>query len=196
MINPYEILGVTKVATQEEIKKAYRQLAKKNHPDLNPGNKKAEAKFKDISHANDLIGTLEAKEKFDRGEVDQEHHQYQQKSGHGRRSNGPKADRYSQSFAEQFAEESFFEDLFNNRGKQQPINRDTHYQMPISFKESIVGTEKVITLTNGKNLQVKIPAGIVDRTKLRFKGQGEQATNGQGSSDAYIEIKKQWNNNY
>ena len=137
----------------------------KNHPDLNPGNKKAEAKFKDISHANDLIGTIEAKEKFDRGEVDQEHPQYQPKRGHGRRSNGPKADRYSQSFAEQFAEESFFEDLFNNRGKQQPINRDTHYQMPISFKES-----------------------IVDRTKLRFKGQGEQATNGQGSSDAYIEI--------
>ena len=112
MLNPYETLGVSKTATQDEIKKAYRVLAKKNHPDLNPGNKKAEEKFKEISHANDLIGTPETRAKFDSGEINeqqyQEHQQRQQQRQQGRRPEGPRSDRYSQSFADQFGGEDFF----------------------------------------------------------------------------------------
>ena len=68
--DPYEVLGVSKTTTQDEIKNAYRNLAKKHHPDLNPGNKTAEAKFKDLSLAYERIGTAEERAKFDRGETD------------------------------------------------------------------------------------------------------------------------------
>lgn len=190
MLNPYEILGVSKSATQEEIKKAYRSLAKKNHPDLNPGNKKAEAKFKEISHANDLIGTTEARTKFDRGEFEEQ----TQEQPRSRRSSGPRNDRYSQSFADQFGGESFFEDLFgsgrSHRAQaQEKSARDIHYKMTISFQESIVGSEKLITLPSGKNIQVKIPPGTNAGTKLRFKGLGEQGPTEDTHGDAFIEVQ-------
>lgn len=194
MPNPYEILGVPKTATQDEIKKAYRRLAKKNHPDLNPGNKKAEEKFKLISHANDLIGTPEERAKFDRGETNEEQYQDRQNSsGKQRRSSErQRSDRYAHSFAEQFSGgETFFEDLFRSHGAKSPQrpDRDTHYQMTVSFQESIIGAEKVITLPNGKNLQIKIPSGITTGTKLRFKGQGAPGSDDYGPGDAFIEIK-------
>lgn len=194
MMNPYDVLGIPKTASQDEIKKAYRQLAKKNHPDLNPGNKKAEEKFKLISNANDLIGTPEARAKFDNGEINDQHNQERQyrQNSQRRSSEGPRGERYANSFADQFeGGENFFEDLFrsqNTRSYQKP-DRDTHYQMTISFKESVIGVEKVITLSNGKNLQVKIPAGITSGTKLRFKNQGTASTDEYGSGDAFIEIK-------
>jgi DnaJ-class molecular chaperone len=192
MINPYEILGVAKTATQDEIKKAYRNLAKKNHPDLNPGNKKAEEKFKQISHANDLIGTPAERTKFDSGEINEQQFQEQrQRQSQKRSAQGPKAGRYSQSFADQFGGEDFFEDLFKaQRGHQPPkADSDTHYQMTVSFQESIIGAEKVITLPNGKNLQIKIPSGITFGTKLRFKNQGTQGADKNSHGDAYIEIQ-------
>lgn len=190
MLNPYEVLGVLKNSSPEEIKKAYRNLAKKYHPDLNPGNKNAEAKFKEISHANDLIGSPEERAKFDSGEINQQ--QYQESQSRQRRNpEGPTNNRYSQSFTDQFGGEDFFEDLFkSNRAKPaQKAERDTHYQMSISFKESIIGGEKIITLSNGKNLQVKIPSGITSGTKLRFKNQGVSRADEAGAGDAYIEIK-------
>jgi DnaJ-class molecular chaperone len=192
MMNPYEVLGVAKTASLEEIKKAYRVLAKKYHPDLNPGNKKAEEKFKQISHANDLIGSAAERLKFDNGEInEQQNREWQEKQNYTRSSQGPRADRYSQSFANQFGGEDFFEDLFKTkRGQQAPKPKaDTLYQMPISFKESILGSEKIITLSNGKNLEIKIPPGIVSGTKLRFKNQGTQGPNDAEPGDAYIEIK-------
>ena len=171
-------------------------MAKKNHPDLNPGNKKAEEKFKEISHANDLIGTPEARSKFDNGETDpqqqqQDQQQWQRNQGKRRGTEGPRADRYSQSFADQFGGEDFFEELFRGQKSQQAQkgSRDTHYQMPISFKEAVLGGEKVITLANGKNLQIKIPPGITSGTKLRFKNQGTPASGEQSAGDAFIEIQ-------
>ncbi len=190
MLNPYETLGVSKTATIDEIKKAYRSLAKKNHPDLNPGNKKAEEKFKAISHANDLIGTPEARAKFDSGEINEQQYQEQQQRHQQRQyrrgPEGPRSDRYSQSYGDQFGGEDFFEDLFKSHKAKSapPSSHDTHYHMPISFQESVLGSEKVITLANGKNLQIKIPSGITSGTKLRFKNQGAQE-----GGDAYIEIK-------
>lgn len=190
MKNPYEILGVTKTATQDEIKKAYRNLVKKNHPDLNPGNKKAEERFKEISHAYELIGTKEDRAKFDRGETDEQFQNRWQQQG-TQKGAGPHAGRYSQSFADQFGAD-FFEELFGSHRRQNrqesKEDLDTHYQMTVSFRESILGGEKIITLPNGKNLKVKIPPGIVSGTKLRFKNQGEEIPGGL-HGDAYIEVK-------
>ncbi len=191
MQTPYEILGVSQTATQEEIKKSYRNLAKKYHPDLNPGNKNAETKFKEISHANDLIGTPAERSKFDNGESNERHHERQQKENQRRNSHRPRNDRYSESFADQFGGENFFEDLFRaqNAQRSQKADKDTHFQMTVSFQESILGAEKVITLPNGKKLQIKIPSGITSGTKLRFKNQGNRVLDDGPGGDAFIEIK-------
>jgi len=202
--NPYVILGVKENATQEEIKKAYRGLAKKHHPDLNPGNKQNEAKYKEISHAYDQIGTPEARAKFDRGETDENafNQGRQNKEWSSYYNTQQNSGRYSQSFADSFGDEDLFEQIFgrSRSGKgsrtRSHVNEDIHYQMDISFRESILGAEKVITLANGKNLSIKIPAGIEDGKKLRFKGQGNQEYADAPAGDAYIQINVQEQNGW
>lgn len=207
MKDPYKILGVSKSATEEEIKKAYRKLAKKNHPDLNPGNKQAEARFKDISHAYDLIGTPEERARFDRGETAEQQQDAQAKQqkyweealrqgNAGSRKSSfyntqQNAGRYSHSFGKEFGGEDFFEEIFKSAGRQrakQKKGNDTIYQMEVSLKDSVIGTEKVVTLPNGKSISVKIPEGITSGTKLRFKGLGEAGIEGSPPGDAFIEI--------
>lgn len=200
MTDPYEILGIQKTASLEEIKKSYRKLAKKYHPDLNPGNKEAEKKFKEASHAFDQIGTAEARAKFDRGETsEQQQHQYdeymknqgQRQSYHSSQQNGG---RYSYSFGEDMGGEDFFENLFGSaRGKSRSAGmnlpgEDVIYKMDVEFREAALGAEKTITLPSGKSLQVKIPAGIETGKKLRFKGLGQAGFNNGPAGDAYIEI--------
>jgi DnaJ-class molecular chaperone len=215
MKDPYSALGVSKSATATEIKTAYRNLAKKFHPDLNPGKKEAEAKFKDISAAYDLIGTEEARAKFDRGESDahadaqqraqqqahaQSYYQSQQRGGGGRysRSFGDDDMRGAQfggdgggsgGFGGGMYGDDLFENLFRSRANQPTPGQDEKYQMEVEFKEAALGAERVITLPNGKKLQVKIPAGVKDGGKLRFKNEGGAGQKGAPNGDAYIEIK-------
>lgn len=207
MTDPYEVLGVSKTASIEEIKKSYRKLAKKFHPDLNPGNKEAEKKFKAISHAFDQVGTAEAKAKFDRGETDeQQQKQYddfmKQQRGRGEsfHSTQKNGGRYSYSFGEDFGGADFFENLFgqSKRGGRRARNaeedmslngEDLNYKMEIEFREAALGGEKAITLPNGKNLQVKIPAGIEKGKKLRFKGMGDSGLGKGSPGDLLIEIE-------
>lgn len=199
MTDPYEVLGISKTASLEEIKKSYRKLAKKYHPDLNPGNKEAEKKFKAASHAFDQIGTTEARAKFDRGETsEQQQHQYdefmknqgQRQSYHNSQQNGG---RYSYSFGEDMGGEDFFENLFGSArghrsGGMNLPGEDLTYKMDVEFREAALGGEKTITLPTGKSFQVKIPAGIESGKKLRFKGLGKPGFNGGPAGDAYIEI--------
>ena len=191
MKNPYEILGVKQDASQDEIKKVYRILVKQFHPDLNPGNKKAEEKFKEISFAYDLIGNPSDRKKFDDSEVqnktEKEWNQYK-----GRRTSSAQSERYSQTFNDMFGGEDIFEDFFRshqekNQPKEKP-EKETHYQMSISFRESVVGSEKIITLPSYKKLKIKIPPGITNGTKLRFKNLGDQAVADE-RGETYIEIK-------
>ncbi|MCM2349037.1 MAG: J domain-containing protein [Bacteriovoracaceae bacterium] len=195
MIDPYQVLGLSKNADQEDIKKSYRKLAKKYHPDLNPGNKEAEKKFKDVSHAFDMIGTSEARAKYDRGETDeQQQQQYKDFMKRGQRPSyydtQHEGGRYSYSFGEDFGGEDFFENLFGrSRGHHMDFpGEDIHYKMEIDFIQAALGSEKVITLRDGKNLKVKIPAGIESGKKLRFKGLGSPGAGRGVPGDAYIEI--------
>ena len=190
MKNPYEILGVKQNASQHEIKKAYRTLVKQFHPDLNPGNKKAEEKFKEISFAYDLIGNTLDRKKYDDSEVqnktEQEWNQYK-----GPRTSGPQSERYSQSFNDIFGAEDIFEDFFKsqkekNRTKERP-EKEIHYQMTISFSESVLGAEKIIILPSNKKLKIKIPPGIINGTKLRFKNLGDHAV-ADVRGETFIEI--------
>jgi DnaJ-class molecular chaperone len=199
MTDPYATLGVSKNASLEEIKLAYRKLAKKYHPDLNPGNKEIEAKFKDVAHAFDLIGTKEAKEKFDSGETDeQKQHMYEEyMRNQGKRRQGPfyhstqdGSSRYSSAFGEGI-DDDIFSSFFGRGGRAQSMDfpgQDEKYQLEVDFKEAALGGEKIITLPNGRKLQVKIPPGIQEGQKLRFKGLGGAGIGKGAPGDAYIEI--------
>jgi DnaJ-class molecular chaperone len=196
-MDPYAALGLKPQATAAEIKSAYRKLAKQFHPDLNPGNKSAETRFKEINAANELIGTPEARAKYDRGETEEaQRQQYQRSAGAGaggqqyyyQTQGGPGGGRYSQSF--HGMDEDLFSSIFGEKfggagggfgGATGP--QDENYQMSIDFKDSILGGEKDITLPGGKRLRVKIPAGIETGKKLRFAGQG------QNQADVYVEIE-------
>jgi DnaJ-class molecular chaperone len=203
MTDPYATLGLSAGASLEDIKKAYRRLAKKNHPDLNPGNKEAEKRFKDISHAFDLIGTAESKAKWDRGETDQQkQHQYEEYMRGGQRQ-GPRygqtqggGGRYSYSFGEEMGDDDIFASFFGGgRRGQGPggdfniPGQDEVYKLEVDFKDAALGGETLITLPNGKKLQVKIPAGIQEGQKLKFKGLGGAGIGKGPPGDAFIEIQ-------
>ncbi len=196
MKDPYKVLNVAKTASMDVIKKAYRTLAKKFHPDLNPGNKEAEAKFKEISHAYEQIGKEDSRVKFDKGETDKQqqsreratYYQSQQDSG-----------RYSRSFGQDFDETDFFENLFRNSDAQgsrrQPSSsrpnlsgEDHLYRLEVDFKDAALGAEREITLPTGKKLLLKIPPGINSGTKLRIKKQGGAGFDSAPPGDAYVEI--------
>lgn len=200
MKDPYQSLGLSKSATQDEIKNAYRKLAKKFHPDLNPGNKQAEAKFKEISSAYDAIETPEKREKFDRGEtMEQEQERARQYASRG----GPSSyyntqqdgGRYSYNFGDDESGGDIFENLFGRGGRQSRRRapedypgEDHLYRMEVEFKDSVLGAEREITLPTGKKLQVKIPAGVESGTKLRLKGLGDPGIGKGRPGDALVEI--------
>lgn len=196
MMDPYEALGLTKSASQEDIKKSFRKLAKKYHPDLNPGNKEAEKKFKQISHAFDLVGTPESRAKFDRGETDEQqqkqYEEYMKKKKPSYYETQHDGGRYSYSFGDDIGGADFFENLFGGGGRRAGSmdfpGEDVIYKMDVEFREAALGGEKVITLPDGKKLQVKIPAGIASGKKLRFKNMGQPGIGKGPAGDAFIEI--------
>lgn len=200
--NPYDILGVSKNASAAEIKSAYRKLAKQYHPDLNPGNKEADARFKEINTANDLLSDKEKRAAFDRGEIDMEgqpQYQQQQRSYHPHYkeyAQGPQGERYH--FGGGDFDWSDLEGLFGNLGRgfrdkgfrdgfsggfTQPPPADVHYRIEVDFLESALGVKKRVTMPDGKMLNITIPEGIEEGQKLRLKGKGRDA-----SGDAYVEV--------
>jgi DnaJ-class molecular chaperone len=195
--NPYKTLGVSQTATQDEIKLAYRNLAKKYHPDLNPGNKSKETTFKKISAAYELIGTPEMRTKFDRGETQEQMEEAaRQQYSRGRQGSSyydtqQENGRYSEYF-HNANENDFFESLFRSANKTQRHNQsgeDQLFQMEVDLRDAARGALREIKLPNGKNLQIKIPAGIETGSKLRFKGQGGQGAQGMPAGDVYVEVR-------
>jgi DnaJ-class molecular chaperone len=199
MKDPYESLGVGKTATQDEIKNAYRKLAKKLHPDLNPGSKEAETKFKEVAAAYEILGDPANRAKFDRGEWEQQPGSGPQGHGGYYRQARPGADgRYDFHFGG--SEGGDFEDVFaqffrdrgdrrdwGGRGQGFEAAGDEIYQMEVDMRDAILGAEREITLPSGKRLQVKIPKGVGEGMRLRFSGQGA-AVNGK-AADVYVEIR-------
>ncbi|MEO6459964.1 MAG: J domain-containing protein [Bdellovibrionota bacterium] len=195
MIDPYKVLGVSKSASQDDIKKAHRTLAKKTHPDLNPGKKDLEEKFKEISFAYELIGTPEAREKFDRGETVEQQQEQQREQARSYASSQQQQGRYSRAFEDDMGSD-FFENIFRQSqgargGRGAPADfpgEDQTYRMTVSFKDAALGAEREITLPTGKKLLVKIPAGINDGAKIRLKGQGGPGYGKAPAGDALVEI--------
>jgi DnaJ-class molecular chaperone len=192
MIDPYKILGVSKTATEDEIKKVFRSLAKKYHPDLNPGNKASEQKFKEINDAYSMIGTKEAREKFDKGENINENF-YNEAPGTGRpfyRDFQDGEGRYTRYYQENG--DNIFSSIFEglgDRGSEFNIPGQDHvYKMDVDIKDAVHGAEREIVMPDGKRLKVKIPPGIEEGAKLRFKELGGTGYGKGKSGDAYVII--------
>jgi DnaJ-class molecular chaperone len=190
MKDPYEILGVKREATDDEIKKAYRTLAKKYHPDLNPGNKDAEQTFKDINAAFHLISTKEAREKYEKGIYDEKFAESAFRSGPFYRNFQDEGGRYTYHF--EGDPEELFRSFFSGfADKEEHFNipgQDHLYEMEIDLKDAVTGTEREIMLAGGKRLKIRIPPGIDDGEKLRFRGQGGQGVGKGKPGDAYVLI--------
>ena len=194
--DPYKTLGVARYASQDDIRKAFRKLAKKHHPDLNPGNAKAEELFKNISNANELLSDREKRGRFDRGEIDavgqerQPNYREHAESDSGRR--------YSRAGADASGwNDDAFSDLFNSmfgqaRRPAEPTHsagHDERFSLATDFLDAVNGVTNRLTLPDGRILDVKIPPGTSEGQVLRLQGQGGLGINGGPSGDALIEIQ-------
>jgi DnaJ-class molecular chaperone len=189
--DPYETLGVKKDASADDIRKAYRALAKKLHPDLNPGNKKAEDEFKEVTVAYDLLSDPDKRARFDRGEIDATGAERPQQRFYRDFADGGASHPYSNDagYAD-FADADLFGDLFGREGRANFRMRgaDALYRLEVDFLDAINGAKRQITLPEGDMLEVAIPAGTRDGQTLRLRGKGRPGIGGGAPGDALIEI--------
>jgi len=206
MRDPYEILGVSKTASEAEIKKAFRNLAKKHHPDTQTADKNAQKKFQEISGAYDIVGDKEKRAKYDAGEIDAAGNPrgFDPRQGGGFRPGGPFGggsgardfhftwDNAGGEAQESFSAEDIFADLLGGRGRRgrtQPMRgEDFSVATTISFDEAARGGTRRVVVPTGEQIDVKIPVGVKDGQHIRVKGRGGAGRNGGPPGDILIQI--------
>jgi DnaJ-class molecular chaperone len=190
--DPYAALGVPKSSSADEIRKAYRKLAKELHPDVRPNDKAAAERFKRVTAAFNLLTDEPQRGRFDRGEIDadgNERPQFQPGGfgGYGgaraRAGNGQRGDVF----------EDLFDGLFSRgaggaRGFGMQRGEDVRYRMEVDFLDAVNGGRRRVTMSDGRSLDLAIPAGLNSGQTLRLKGQGLPGGGGGPSGDALVEI--------
>lgn len=188
--DPYTILGVKRDASDAEIQKAFRRAAKKSHPDLFPGDKKAEDRFKELNAANDILGDPAKRARFDRGEIDASGAEVRQNpfARGGRAGGQPGGGQQAGGFAFEDLSD-LFGGMFRGGGGGHPFGgqaqapEDTRFKLEVDFADAATGATRRVTLPGGKSLDINIPAGINDGQTIRLKGQGNHG------ADALVEVK-------
>lgn len=208
MRDPYEVLGVSRSATDDEIKNAYRALAKKFHPDLNPGKKDVEAKFKEVNGAYDILGDTTKRAKYDRGETDAMGNTRSAQQNYQNAKNARAQNPFNDPMGD-FSSEDIFADLFGGmkakstrfhgnwgagadpfaNAREKAKGSDLTETLRVSFQEAALGAKKRITLGTGKTIEINVPAGSESGNKLRLKNQGYAGFQEGRSGDAIIEIQ-------
>lgn len=203
----YEILGVSKNATNSDIKKAYKKLAKKYHPDLNPGDKAAEEKFKEINEAYEVLGDEEKRKKYDtfgqsysfQNGADFDPSQFGFGNGRYQYYSTGNASNFSDFFNMFFggqggSRESAFDlgSIFSNRRNKSVKGEDIESEIEISLQEAYEGTSKTISINASgttKTISIKVPAGILPGKKIKIKGQGGKGPKGGKNGDLLLKVK-------
>ncbi|HAA92014.1 MAG: molecular chaperone DnaJ [Rhodospirillaceae bacterium] len=196
MKDPYSVIGVGKSASPDDIKKAYRRLAKELHPDLNPDDKVVEQRFKEVSAAYNLLSDPEQRAKFDRGEINADGSAAYENAFHRAYSQGG-GQTHEFNFGQGGANfDDIFSDLFGQgRARQQRTRqrsvkgRNVSYTVRVSFEEAAQGAKRRIKLFDEKMLDVKVPAGTTDGQVLRLKSQGMRGIGGGSAGDALVTIQ-------
>ncbi|PWH85939.1 DnaJ C-terminal domain-containing protein [Brumimicrobium oceani] len=193
-VDYYKILGVSKGASDKEIKKAYRKLARKYHPDLNPDNKEAEKKFKEINEAHEVLSNPENREKYDKYGKDWMHGEEFEKA---RQQQSYQRQQYSGGAGGQGFSGSDFSDFFESmfggaggssgRGAAQFKGQDLSASLELNLTEIYETHKKVLTL-NGQKIRLTIPAGIENGQIIRIKGKGDEGMNGGPNGDLLIKF--------
>ncbi|MCH4553884.1 DnaJ C-terminal domain-containing protein [Aestuariibaculum lutulentum] len=190
-IDYYKVLGISKTASENDIKKAYRKLARKYHPDLNPNDAEAEKKFKEINEANEVLSNPENRKKYDQyGEHWQHAEEYekarQQEQYH--RQHQSDGGRYSE---EDFSE--FFENMFGGAGRASGgrqvkfRGQDFNATLQLDLKDVYTTHKRTLTVNN-KNIRITIPAGVENGQIIKIKGHGGKGINGGPNGDLYIQF--------
>jgi len=189
-IDYYQALGITKSATDKDIKAAYRKMARKYHPDVNPNDKDAQKKFQEINEANEVLSDPEKRKKYDQYGKDWKHADQFQSQGQGRPSGGRSTGQqdYTGSFSDQNFSD-FFSSMFGkSSGQSRQANfkgQDFNAELRLNLRD-VYTTQKQTITVNGKNIRLTIPAGIENGQTIRIKGHGGQGINGGPAGDLLI----------
>lgn len=191
-VDYYQILGLPKTATDEDIKKAYRKLARKYHPDVNPANPDANKKFQQVNEANEVLSDPEKRTKYDQYGKDWKHadqfeqaRQQRQYTGGGEGYGGFEGSFEAGNFSD------FFTSMFGGGGsrtRQSFKGQDYQAESRISLREAAQTHQQTLNV-NGKNVRITVPAGVEDGQKIRLKGYGAPGVNGGPAGDLYITFR-------
>jgi DnaJ-class molecular chaperone len=193
--DPYAELGVSRTANADEIRKAFRALAKDLHPDRNPNNKVAEERFKRVSAAFDVVGDPEKRAKYDRGEIDADGREVQRGfSGAGGYGPGPGGNGGRDARFDGMDFEDILGGMFAGRGRSSGRagfamkGSDVQARLEVDLEDAIKGAVKRVVFGDGRTLDVTIPKGADDGQTLRLRGQGYPGRGGAAAGDALIEL--------
>jgi curved DNA-binding protein len=193
-VDYYKILGIDKNASQDDIKKAYRKLARKYHPDVNPNDKEAHKKFQQINEANEVLGDPENRKKYDQYGKDWKHGEEFEKARQQQRQYSNSRRSSEQTFSGDFNEEDFSEffssmfgeSRFGGRRKETKFRgQDYQAELHLGLKDAYITHKQTLTVDE-KNIRITIPAGVENAQKIKLKGYGSPGINGGPNGDLYI----------